>query len=70
MNRVAKLLGGLQEHSSVSAAVTVFAMLVAGVLAKLDNASWGLYVIVALCLFHLVLAIARYLTRPTPEPGQ
>jgi hypothetical protein len=70
MNRIARLLGGLKEHSSVSAAVTVFAMLGAGVLAKLDNASWGLYVIVALCLFHLVLAIARYLSRPTPEPGQ
>jgi hypothetical protein len=70
MNRLAKLLGGLKEHSNVSAAVTVFAMLAASVLAKLDNASWGLYVIVALCLFHLVLAIARYLARPTPEPGQ
>ncbi len=70
MKRVARLLGGLREHSSVSAAVTVIAMLIAGVLAKLDNASWGLYVIIALCLLHLVLAITRYLTRPTPEPGQ
>ena len=70
MNRVAKLLGGLKEHSNVSATVTVIAMLIAGVLAKLDDASWGLYVIIALCLFHLVVAIARYLTRSTPEPGQ
>ena len=70
MNRVAKLLGGLKEHSNVSAAVTVIAMLLAGVLAKLDNASWGLYVIIALCLVHLALAITRYLSRPTPEPGQ
>jgi hypothetical protein len=70
MNRVAKLLGGWKEHSNVSAAVTVIAMLLAGVLAKLDDAIWGLYVIIALCLFHLALAVARYLRRPTPEPGQ
>jgi len=70
MNSVARLLGRLKEHSSLSAAVTVIAMLIAGVLAKLDDAMWGLYVIIALCLFHVVLAIARYLSRPTPEPGQ
>jgi len=45
-------------------------MLLAGVLAKLDNASWGLYVIIALCLVHFALAITRYLSRSTPEPGQ
>jgi hypothetical protein len=70
MGRVARWLGRLGEHSHISAAVTVIAMLIAGVLAKLDDASWGLYVIIALCLFHLVLAIARHLTRPTPEPGE
>jgi hypothetical protein len=70
MARVARWLGRLGEHSGLSATVTVIAMLIAGVLAKLDNASWGLYVIIALCLFHLALAIARYLTRPAPEPGE
>ncbi len=70
MGRVARLLGRLKEHSNLSAAVTVIAMLVAGLLAKIDDAMWGLYVIIALCLFHVILAITRYLSRPTPEPGQ
>ena len=70
MDRVAKLLGQLKEHSNLSATVTVIAMLIAGVLAKLDDASWGLYVIVALCVVHVVLAIRRLTKRPTPEPGQ
>ena len=71
MLRVARFLGQLREHSNFSAAVTVFAMLIAGVLAKLDGARWGLYVIVALCAVHLVIAIRRRLTSgPTPEPGE
>jgi hypothetical protein len=70
MGRVANLLGQLKEHSDLSAAVTVFAMLIAGVLAKLDDARWGLYVIIALCVFHAVLAIRRVTQRATPEPGQ
>ena len=70
MDRVAKLFGQLKEHSNLSATVTVIAMLVAGVLAKLDDASWGLYVIVALCVVHVVLAIRQLTKRPTPEPGQ
>jgi hypothetical protein len=70
MGRVAQWLARLGEHSHISATVTVTAMLVAGVLAKLDNASWGLYVIIALCLFHAALALARYLTRSAPEPGE
>ena len=44
---------------ALGAAVTVMAMLLAGVLAKLDGARFGLYVIVALCLFHVVMAIRR-----------
>jgi hypothetical protein len=70
MDRVARLLGQLKEHSSLSAAVTVAAMLLAGVLAKLDGARWGLYVIVALCLFHLAAAIRRHVVRADPEPEQ
>lgn len=70
MDRVARFFGQLKEHSNFSAAVTVIAMLMAGVLAKLDVASWGLYVIIALCVVHVVLAIRRLTTRPTPEPGQ
>jgi len=70
MDRVARLLGQLKEHSSLSAAVTVMAMLLAGVLAKLDGARFGLYVIVALCLFHLVMAIRQRTARPDPEPGE
>jgi hypothetical protein len=70
MDRVAKLFGQLKEHSNLSATVTVIAMLIAGVLATLDDASWGLYVIVALCVVHVVLAIRRLGTRPGPEPGQ
>ena len=70
MARVARFFGRLKEHSDFSAAVTVIAMLLAGVLAKLDNASWGLYVISALCLVHVALAIRRVTHRPTPEPGQ
>jgi hypothetical protein len=70
MDRVARFFGQLKEHSNFSAAVTVIAMLMAGVLAKLDDASWGLYVIIALCVVHVVLAIRRFTHRPTPEPGQ
>jgi hypothetical protein len=70
MDRVISLLGQLRETSAVSAAVTVIAMLIAGVLAKLDGARWGLYVIAALCLFHVVLAIRRLATRPDAEPGE
>ena len=70
MGRVARFFGQLKEHSDFSAAVTVIAMLIAGVLAKLDDASWGLYVISALCLVHVVLAIRRLTHHHTPEPGQ
>jgi hypothetical protein len=70
MRRVARLFGQLKEHSDASAAVTVIAMLIAGVLAKLDDARLGLYVIVALCVFHAVLAIRRFTRRSTAEPGQ
>jgi hypothetical protein len=70
MDRVASFFGQLKEHSNFSAAVTVIAMLMAGVLAKLDDARLGLYVIVALCVVHVVLAIRRLTNRPTPEPGQ
>jgi hypothetical protein len=70
MDRVISLLGQFKEQSSSSAAVTVMAMLIAGVLAKLDGARWGLYVIAALCILHIVMAIHRYASRPDPEPGQ
>jgi hypothetical protein len=70
MERVITLLGQFRDQSAVSAAVTVIAMLIAGVLAKLDGARWGLYVIAALCLFHIAMAIHRRTTRPDPEPGQ
>ncbi len=70
MDRVPRFFGQLKEHSNFSATVTVIAMLIAGVLAKLDDARWGLYVIIALCVVHVVLAIRRFTTRPTPEPGQ
>ena len=70
MDRVARCLGELKEHSDVSAAVTVIAMLLAGVLAKLDGARWGLYVISALCLVHVALTIRRITTGQGPEPGQ
>jgi len=70
MDRVISLLGQLKDQSSLSATVTVMAMLIAGVLAKLDGARWGLYVIAALCLFHVIQAIRRRATRPEPEPGQ
>ena len=70
MNNVTRLLGQLRDQSALSAAVTVIAMLIAGVLAKLDGARWGLYVIAALCLFHVIQAIRRRATRPEPEPGQ
>ena len=70
MNNVTRLLGQLRDQSSLSAAVTVIAMLIAGVLAKLDGARWGLYVIVALCVFHIVMAIHRRTRRADPEPGQ
>jgi hypothetical protein len=70
MDRVARLLEQLKDHSSLSAAVTVIAMMLAGVLAKLDGARWGLYVIAALCLFHVATAIHCRVVRPAPEPGQ
>jgi hypothetical protein len=70
MDRVAGFFGRLKEHSDFSAAVTVTAMLIAGVFAKLDGARWGLYVISVLCLVHVVLAIRRPANRPKPEPGQ
>ena len=68
MDRVNSLLGQLRDQSTLSAAVTVSAMLIAGVLAKLDGARWGLYVIVALCLFHIAMAIHRRTSRPDPGP--
>jgi hypothetical protein len=68
MDRVARFFGQLKEHSDFSAAVTVIAMLIAGVLAKLDNASWGLYVISALCLVHVAMAIRRIAVGQGPEP--
>jgi hypothetical protein len=70
MDRVVKFLGGIKEHSDLSAAVTVIAMLIVGVLAKLEIARWGLYVVMALCLVHIVLTIGRLATHAVPEPGE
>ena len=70
MDRVARFFGQLKEHSNFSAAVTVIAMLMAGVLAKLEIARWGLYVVMALCLVHIVLTIGRLATHAVPEPGE
>lgn len=70
MQRFVKRIGDLVEHSDLSAAVTVIAMLIAGVFAKLDNARVGLFVIVLLCVVHLAFAIGDVYAAPAAKPGE
>jgi hypothetical protein len=70
MQRFVKRFGGLAVHSDLSASVTVIAMLIAGVFAKLDNARIGLIVIVLLCVLHLAHAIGDVYATPAAKPGE
>ena len=69
MLRFVKRIGELAAHSNRSAAVTVIAMLIAGVFAKLDNARLGLSIIVLLCVVHFALAIGDIYAAPAAKPG-
>ena len=52
----------LMERLEVSAAMTVIAMLVAGILTKLGHGWWGIAVMVALCFLDIVW-------KPKPTTG-
>jgi hypothetical protein len=69
MGSVAKaLFGNLTERPELSATVTVVAMLIAGTLAKLEFALWGIAVIGALCLLHIALQAKSILGRNNRAP--
>jgi hypothetical protein len=57
MRDVDKYLGQVSGYPNLSAIVTVVAMLMAGLLAKIESARWGLIVVVMLCAVHIVLGL-------------
>jgi len=71
MRDVASLLSDLSGRPERSASVTVVAMLMAGLLAKVDSARWALIAIVVLCIIQIVLGLipATEALSPPPQTG-